>query len=148
MSLRIGVLHGPNLNSLGTREPSIYGSMTLDQINAMISDAAESGGVGITTFQSNQEGDLVDWVQAETSEVSGWVVNAAGFTHSSVALRDALVASERPFVEVHISNVYSREEFRHRSVLADAAVGVVTGFGPHSYLLGLQGLLAYLAERS
>ena len=82
MSLRIGVLHGPNLNSLGTREPSIYGSMTLDQINAMISDAAESGGVGITTFQSNQEGDLVDWVQAETSEVSGWVVNAAGFTHS------------------------------------------------------------------
>ena len=148
MNLRIGVLHGPNLNSLGTREPEIYGSTTLDEINSLILDSAESRGVSITTFQSNQEGDLVDWVQAEAAAVSGWVVNAAGFTHSSVALRDALVASDRPFVEVHISNVYSREEFRHRSVLADAAVGVVTGFGPQSYLLGLQGLIGHLAERS
>ena len=148
MSLRIGVLHGPNLNSLGTREPEIYGSTTLDEINSLIRDSAKSRGVGITAFQSNQEGDLVDWVQAEAAAVSGWVVNAAGFTHSSVALRDALVASGRPFVEVHISNVYSREEFRHRSVLADVAVGVVTGFGPQSYLLGLHGLIGHLAERS
>ena len=148
MSLRIGVLHGPNLNLLGTREPDIYGSTTLGEIDRLILDLAESRGVGITTFQSNQEGDLVDWIQAEAAAVAGWIVNAAGFTHSSVALRDALVASERPFVEVHISNVYSREEFRHRSVLADAAVGVVTGFGPQSYLLGLSGLLGHLAEQS
>jgi 3-dehydroquinate dehydratase-2 len=148
MSVRIGVLHGPNLNSLGTREPAIYGSTTLDEIDGLVSEAAGARGVGIVTFQSNQEGDLVDWIQGESESVAGWVVNAAGFTHSSVALRDALVASERPFVEVHISNVYSREEFRHRSVLADAAVGVVTGFGAQSYLLGLQGLLSHLTERS
>ena len=148
MSRRIGVLHGPNLNSLGTREPAIYGSTTLAEINDLISEAAGAQGVDVATFQSNQEGDLVDWIQAQSPAVSGWVVNAAGFTHSSVALRDALVASARPFVEVHISNVYSREEFRHRSVLADAAVGVVTGFGAQSYLLGLSGLLSHLAERS
>ena len=147
MSLRIGVLHGPNLNSLGARQPEIYGSTTLDEIDSLILESAESRGVDITTIQSNQEGDLVDWIQAEAAAVSGWVVNAAGFTHSSVALRDALVASGRPFVGVHISNVYSREEFRHRSVLADAAVGVVTGFGPQSYLLGLHGLIGHLAER-
>jgi 3-dehydroquinate dehydratase-2 len=148
LSQRIGVLHGPNLNSLGTREPAIYGSTTLAEINDLISEAAGARGVDVATFQSNQEGDLVDWIQAQAPAVSGWVVNAAGFTHSSVALRDALVASAKPFVEVHISNVYSREEFRHRSVLADAAVGVVTGFGAQSYLLGLSGLLSHLAERS
>lgn len=148
MTQRIGVLHGPNLNSLGTREPAIYGSTTLAEINDLVSEAAAARGAAISAFQSNQEGDLVDWIQAEAPSVVGWVVNAAGFTHSSVALRDALVASGRPFVEVHISNVYSREEFRHRSVLADAAVGVVTGFGAQSYLLGLSGLLSHLAESS
>ena len=144
MSTRIGVLHGPNLNSLGTREPAVYGSTTLAEIDAMIAAAATARGAEVVAFQSNQEGDLVDWIQAQAPGVAGWVVNAAGFTHSSVALRDALVASERPFVEVHISNVYSREEFRHRSVLADVAIGVVTGFGPQSYLLGLEGLLTCL----
>jgi 3-dehydroquinate dehydratase-2 len=147
MSVRIGVLHGPNLNTLGRREPEVYGTTTLAEINAIIGESADAAGVEITSFQSNLEGALVDWIQAEASQVTGWVVNAAGFTHSSVALRDALVASGHPFVEVHISNVFAREEFRHHSVLADVAVGVVTGFGPESYVLGLRGLLTHLAGR-
>ena len=147
MSVRIGVLHGPNLNTLGRREPEVYGNTTLAEINAIIGKSADAAGVEITSFQSNLEGALVDWIQAEASQVTGWVVNAAGFTHSSVALRDALVASGHPFVEVHISNVFAREEFRHHSVLADVAVGVVTGFGPESYVLGFRGLLKHLAGR-
>ena len=147
MSMCIGILHGPNLNTLGRREPEVYGSTTLAEIDGMIAEAATASGIEVVRFQSNLEGALVDWIQAETAQVAGWVVNAAGFTHSSVALRDALVASGHPFVEVHISNVFAREEFRHHSVLADAAVGVVTGFGPESYVLGLRGLLAHLAGR-
>ncbi len=147
MTIRIGILHGPNLNTLGLREPEVYGSTTLADIDGIIVEAAGTSGVEVVRFQSNLEGALVDWIQAEAAQVAGWVVNAAGFTHSSVALRDALVASGRPFVEVHISNIFAREEFRHNSVLADAAVGVVTGFGPESYVLGLRGLLAHLAGR-
>jgi 3-dehydroquinate dehydratase-2 len=147
MSIRIGVLHGPNLNTLGRREPELYGSTTLAAIDAMIVESASAAGAEVTSFQSNLEGALVDWIQAEASQVTGWVVNAAGFTHSSVALRDALVASGHPFVEVHISNVFAREEFRHHSVLADVALGVVTGFGPESYVLGMRGLLTHLAGR-
>lgn len=147
MSIRIGVLHGPNLNTLGRREPEVYGSTTLAAIDAMIVESASAAGAEVTSFQSNLEGALVDWIQAEASQVRGWVVNAAGFTHSSVALRDALVASGHPFVEVHISNVFAREEFRHHSVLADVALGVVTGFGPESYVLGMRGLLTHLAGR-
>ncbi len=147
MSVRIGVLHGPNLNTLGRREPEVYGSTTLAAIDAMIVESAGAAGAEVTSFQSNLEGALVDWIQAEASQVTGWVVNAAGFTHSSVALRDALVASGHPFVEVHISNVFAREEFRHHSVLADVALGVVTGFGPESYVLGMRGLLTHLAGR-
>ena len=147
MSVRIGVLHGPNLNALGRREPEVYGSTTLAAIDAMIVESASAAGAEVTSFQSNLEGALVDWIQAEASQVTGWVVNAAGFTHSSVALRDALVASGHPFVEVHISNVFAREEFRHHSVLADVALGVVTGFGPESYVLGMRGLLTHLAGR-
>lgn len=145
MTVRLGVLHGPNLNTLGSREPEVYGSTTLAEIDAMIAESASVAGVEITSFQSNLEGALVDWIQAEASQVTGWVVNAAGFTHSSVALRDALVATGHPFVEVHISNVFAREEFRHHSVLADVAVGVVTGFGADSYILGMRGLLTHLA---
>lgn len=147
MSIRIGVLHGPNLNTLGRREPEVYGSTTLAAIDAMIVESASAAGAEVTSFQSNLEGALVDWIQAEASQVTGWVVNAAGFTHSGVALRDALVASGHPFVEVHISNVFAREEFRHHSVLADVALGVVTGFGPESYVLGMRGLLTHLAGR-
>lgn len=141
---RIGILHGPNLNTLGRREPEIYGDGTLEEVDAAIAEAAAGLGAEVVAFQSNLEGALVDWIQARTGEVAGWVVNAGGFTHSSVALRDALVASGHPFVEVHLSNVFARESFRHASVLADAAVGVVTGFGADSYVLGLRGLLARL----
>lgn len=141
---RIGVLHGPNLNLLGRREPGVYGSATLDDVNGIVEAAAAELGAEIAAFQSNLEGALVDWIQAEASRVDGWIVNAAGFTHTSVALRDALLAAERPFVEVHLSNVFARESFRHTSLLADAAVGVIVGFGPDSYVLGLRGLLAHL----
>lgn len=139
---RVGVLHGPNLNTLGTREPAIYGHRSLADVDLHVEKAAESLGVDVVSFQSNLEGALVDWIQEVAERVDGFVVNAAGFTHTSVALRDALVASGRPFVEVHLSNVFARESFRHESVLADVAVGVVSGFGAESYALGLRGLLA------
>lgn len=138
---RIGVLHGPNLNLLGAREPSVYGTATLTEIDAAIAREGQRLDADITTYQSNVEGALVDWIQAQSDAVDGFVVNAAGYTHTSVALRDALLASGRPFVEVHLSNVFAREDFRHGSLLADAAVGVVCGFGTASYLLGLRGLL-------
>lgn len=141
---RIGILHGPNLNLLGRREPEVYGDGTLEELDAAVAAAGVELGVEVIAFQSNVEGVLVDWIQAEAERVDGWVVNAAGFTHTSVALRDALVASERPFVEVHLSNVFERESFRHVSVLADVAVGVVSGFGASSYVLGLRGLLSGL----
>ena len=143
---RIGVLHGPNLNTLGRREPEVYGHGTLDELDAAVATAAAELGAEIVSFQSNLEGELVDWIQAETDRVVGWVVNAAGFSHTSVAVRDALVASDRPFVEVHLTNVFARESFRHTSVLADAAIGTICGFGIDSYVLGLRGLLARLEE--
>ena len=144
---RIGVLHGPNLNALGRREPAVYGHLTLEEVDATIAAAAARLEVELTTFQSNLEGALVDWIQAETDAVVGWVVNAGGFTHTSVALRDALLAVGIPFVEVHLTNPYAREPFRRTSLLADAAVGVVCGFGARSYRLGLDGLLTHLRAR-
>lgn len=144
--MRIGVLHGPNLNMLGRREPEIYGHRTLEELDAAVAAGAGELGVELVTFQSNLEGELVDWIQAESERVAGWVVNAAGFSHTSVVLRDALVASGRPFVEVHLTNVFARESFRHSSVLADVAIGVVCGFGADSYLLGLRGLLRRAEE--
>jgi 3-dehydroquinate dehydratase-2 len=142
--MRICVLHGPNLNLLGRREPDLYGSETLDEIDARLRALGERLGVGLESFQSNHEGDLVDHVQAAAAETDGWLVNAGGLTHTSVAFRDALVASERPFVEVHMTNIFAREPFRRRSLLSDAAVGVVTGFGARSYLFGLEGLVETL----
>lgn len=144
----IGVLHGPNLNLLGEREPEQYGAETLADIEDRMRRRADERGADLVTVQSNQEGELVDWVQERRSAVDGWVVNAAALTHTSVALRDALVASARPFVEVHLSNVHAREDFRGESLLADRAVGVVTGFRGDSYLLGLEGLLSHLRETS
>lgn len=141
---RIGVLHGPNLNLLGEREPGEYGTETLSEIEGRMRERAERRGAELVFFQSNHEGELVDWIHERRSEVDGWVVNAGGLTHTSVALRDALVASGRPFVEVHLSNVHGREAFRERSLLADRAVGLVSGFRGESYLLGLDGLLSRL----
>lgn len=141
---RIGVVHGPNLNLVGEREPEHYGGETLREIEERMRSRVRGRDVELTSFQSNHEGELVDWIQERRSEVDGWVVNAGGLTHTSVALRDALVASGRPFVEVHLSNVRGREDFRESSVLADRAAGLVSGFRGDSYVLGLEGLLSRL----
>lgn len=146
--LSIGVLHGPNLNLLGTREPETYGSVTLAEIGERIGAAADAARVTVTSFQSNHEGALIDWVQEGATGVDGFLVNAGGYTHTSVALRDALVASRRPYVEVHLSNVHAREPFRHVSLLADRALGVVSGFGADSYDLAFRGLIQYLRRPS
>jgi 3-dehydroquinate dehydratase-2 len=140
MSIRLAVVHGPNLNLLGQREPSVYGRMTLAELNTWLLGHADALGVVLEVVQSNHEGVLVDWIQQTGPGVDGFVVNAAGLTHTSVVLRDALLATSRPFVEVHLSNVWARESFRHVSLLADRAVGVASGLGRWSYLAGLQAL--------
>jgi 3-dehydroquinate dehydratase-2 len=143
------VLHGPNLNLLGSREPGLYGTRSLVDIDATLSERAQALGVGIDCFQSNHEGALVDRIhQAGASTGGGWydgiLINAGAYTHTSIAIRDALLAVSIPFVEVHLSNVHAREPFRHHSTLADRAVGVICGFGPMSYTLALDGLVSHL----
>lgn len=142
--MTVEVLHGPNLNLLGTREPEIYGSIELEQVNARLTELAVELGVRVDTFQSNHEGDLIDRVQERAGSADGFLVNAGGYTHTSVALRDALVAVGRPFVEVHLSNIHGREPFRSASLLAPVALGSVSGFGADSYALALRGLVLYL----
>jgi len=143
--LRILVMHGPNLNLLGEREPEQYGQTGLNTINEEMVQLGDHLGLEVTTFQSNHEGELVERVhQARTDHLDGIVINPAAFTHTSIALRDAFLACQIPFVELHLSNIYQREEFRHRSLLADCAVGVVAGFGVKSYLLALRGLADHL----
>jgi len=144
--VRIAVLHGPNLQLLGRREPEVYGEATLEEVNRRVQSLARELGVEVDHLQSNHEGELIDYVAEEAERVDGFLVNAGGLTHTSVALRDALVGVNRPFVEVHLSNTAAREDFRRRSLLAPVAIGVVAGFGPESYLLGLRGLLARLAD--
>jgi 3-dehydroquinate dehydratase II len=144
--VRVGVISGPNLNLLGRREPQVYGSTTLPQIEARLQELAAELGVELESFQSNSEGELIDYVQQAGSRTDGFIVNAGGLTHTSVSLRDALLAMGRPFVEVHLTNPAVREEFRHRSLLSDVAAGVVVGFGAESYVLGLRGLVAKLAQ--
>lgn len=143
--MKILVLNGPNLNLLGTREPGIYGGQTLAAIGAELDALAATLGVALVHAQSNHEGVLVDLVQAAGRDgTSGCVVNAGAYTHSSIALRDAFLAVGLPFVEVHLSNVYRREPFRHESLLADVAVGLVVGLGPDGYSYALRGLVGHL----
>jgi len=137
----IAIIHGPNLNLLGTREPEIYGTTTLDDINQAVESLAETLGVNVSFYQNNIEGELVSYIQSLKGNCDGIVINAAAYTHTSVAIRDALGASGISFVEVHLSNVHARESFRHESLLADKAKGVICGFGATSYLLGLRGLI-------
>lgn len=142
--MKVAVVHGPNLNLLGQREPDLYGRDTLADVDRAVAELGRELGVETTSFQSNVEGVLVDHVQAVAPEVHGLIVNAGAYTHTSIALRDALIGVARPFVEVHLSNVHAREPFRHHSYLADRAVGVVAGFGKTGYLLALRGLVAHL----
>jgi 3-dehydroquinate dehydratase-2 len=144
--MRVTVLNGPNLNLLGVREPAVYGRATLAEVESLVRTEAAGLGVTITWFQSNHEGALIDEIQAARGTADGLLVNAGGYTHTSVAIRDALLAVELPFVEVHLSNPYAREPFRRQSLMADAAIGVVAGFGPQSYLLALRALVARLAD--
>lgn len=142
MPHQILVVHGPNLNMLGTREPEIYGSLTLDQINQSLVELARAGNAGLDAFQSNSEGDLVTRIQQARTDGTTWlIVNAGAYTHTSVAIRDAISAIERPFIEVHLSNVYRREPFRHHSYLSDIAVGVVAGLGASGYEAALRYVL-------
>ena len=134
-------LHGPNLNLLGTREPDIYGAATLEDIDRSLVDLGRALAVEVECFQSNQEGELVDRIQAAAGSFDAIVLNAAAYTHTSVAIRDAISACKLPTVEVHLSNVLSREEFRHVSLIAPVCLGVISGFGPRSYTLGLTALL-------
>ncbi|MDX8383888.1 MAG: type II 3-dehydroquinate dehydratase [Ghiorsea sp.] len=134
----IQVIHGPNLNMLGMREPGHYGSQTLIEIDARLIALGDELNVRVTTFQSNHEGDIVDKIQK--LDVDGLIINPAAYTHTSIAIRDALLAVQVPFIEVHLSNIHRRETFRHQSMLVDVATGVIAGFGAMSYTLALRGL--------
>jgi len=145
--LNVAVIHGPNLRLLGRREPHIYGHQTLEEVNALVRALAEELGAEVEFFQSNQEGEILDHLEDVAERADGILINAAGLTHTSVALRDGLVGVGLPFVEVHLSNTAGRERFRRHSYLSPVALGVVYGFGADSYLLGLRGLVSHLAGR-
>lgn len=138
------VLHGPNLNLLGQREQSVYGATTLAEVNGALIDLAKREGAELDIRQSNSEGDLVTWIQEARSRFDAIVINPAAYTHTSVAIRDAIAAVDLPTVEVHLSNIYKRERFRHRSLIAGVALGQVSGFGPTGYLLGLRAAVEHL----
>ena len=142
--LRILVLHGPNLNLLGIREQSVYGTRTLAQVNRLMEEWAKGEGIHVETRQSNHEGELVTWVQEARNRFHGLIINPAAYTHSSVAIRDAIVGVGLPTIEVHLSNIHRREPFRKQSFIAPVAIGQIAGFGMNSYLLGLRALVDHL----
>ena len=145
--MKILVLHGPNLNLLGTREPAVYGCQTLADIDAALCALGRELGVEVVTFQSNHEGELIDRIhQARLDGISGLLINPGGYTHTSVALRDALAGVSLPTVEVHLSNIHAREQFRHHSYIAPVVAAQIGGFGAESYLLALRGILAILKK--
>ena len=145
--IKILVLHGPNLNLLGKREPGIYGQQTLESIESLLKVEAENLGVEIFSQQSNHEGVLIDQIQGALSVFDGLLINPAAYTHTSVAIRDAIAAVAIPTVEVHLSNIHKREAFRHHSYIAPVAIGQISGFGAESYRLGLQALVTHLQSQ-
>ena len=145
---KILVIHGPNLNLLGRRQPKIYGAFALDKVNQQLKKLAKSKNIKIEFFQSNHEGEIVDTIGKAKENFDALVINPAAYTHTSVAIRDAISAIELPCVEVHLSNIYAREEFRHKSVIAPVAVGQISGFGVDSYLLGLQAVIGLLKKKA
>ncbi len=146
--MKILVLHGPNLNMLGVREPEVYGSDTLEDINLSLESAAADRGVALRIRQSNHEGVLVDEIQQALGREDGILINPGAYTHTSIALRDAIVAVGLPVVEVHMSDIYARESFRHHSYIEDVALGQICGHGSRSYLLGLEALADHIGKRS
>ena len=144
--MKIAVIQGPNLNMLGVRDQNIYGPMTLDQIHEQMKATAGQNGIELEFFQSNLEGEIVDKIQECLGEVQGIIINPAAYSHTSIAIADALSAVNMPTVEVHISNIYKREEFRQKSITAMASTGVITGFGPFGYHMGLIALTQILNE--
>ena len=142
------LINGPNLNLLGTREPEIYGHKTLSQIENELIKAAKSKDIRLQCFQSNHEGEIVDKIQNSIGRIKGILINAGAFTHTSVAIRDALIGSKIPFIELHISNIFNREDFRKESFLTDKAIGIISGFGIKSYFLSLDGMIGYLKNNN
>lgn len=146
--MKILVIHGPNLNLLGQREPEVYGQATMDSINQDIAGAAKQEHIEVSFFQSNHEGEIVDTIGKAGKDFDGILINPAAYTHTSIAIRDALLGCGIPAVEVHLSNIYKREEFRRHSMTAPACAGVITGFGGQSYLLGFRGLISICRKGS
>jgi 3-dehydroquinate dehydratase-2 len=145
--VRIFVIHGPNLNLLGQREPEVYGTLTLSEIDHRLQDFCASAGCELRTFQSNHEGAIIDAIQAASGWADGLVINAAAYTHYSIAIRDAIAGVGLPAVEAHLSNIHAREPFRHNSVIAPVCIGQIAGFGWHSYRLAVEALLGHLQDR-
>lgn len=146
--MKILLINGPNLNLLGRREPEIYGNMSLNKIEEKLVELAKANKIQLNCFQSNHEGEIVDKIHLSIGQVQGILINAGAFTHTSVAIRDALVGSDIPFVELHISNIFSREDFRKESLLTDKSIGIVSGFGIRSYFLALDGIIGYLNDKN
>lgn len=144
--MRILLMNGPNLNTLGTREPEIYGTSTLADIERMVTERAKAAGADVRAFQSNGEGELIDWLQTEAKAADGLIINAAAYTHTSVALRDTIAAVSLPAIEVHISNIWKREEFRHFSYLSPVCVGAIVGLGVRGYVLAVDALVDIIKD--
>ena len=144
--MNILLINGPNLNLLGTREPEIYGNKTLNDVEEDLIKIAKEKSINLECFQSNHEGEIVDKIQSSVSSIHGILINAGAFTHTSISIRDALIGSKIPFVELHISNIFSREEFRKESFLTDKAIGIISGFGITSYFLALDGIIDFLSS--